>query len=47
VAELLGWEMALMAAGFAGLAVTTMAILRDVSESRRLMIVARTRRRSH
>lgn len=40
MAELLGSGIALMAAGLAGLAVTTLAILRDVSESRRLLIAA-------
>jgi hypothetical protein len=40
VAELLGSEMALIAAGLAGLAITTIAILRDVSESRRLIVLA-------
>jgi hypothetical protein len=40
VAELLGSEMALIAAGLAGLAITTIAILRDVSESRRLIVMA-------
>jgi len=33
-AELLGSEIALMAAGFAGLAITTIAIFRDLSVAR-------------